>query len=169
MIFADSAEILMIGRFFSGLTAGGVFVLVPLYISEIADDSSRGILGSFFILAVNFGTLLMFVAGNYLSYSLTPQLMIALPIIFALTFAFLPETPQHLLKRGKSKQAENALMFLRGCERGREAPQKIKNELLQMSSRVEIETGAQDVSILTELSKIFYLENHKSDYKFHST
>lgn len=143
----------MIGRFLTGLTTGGVFVLVPLYISEIAEDEVRGILGSFFILALNFGTLLMFVAGNYLSYTLVPQLMIAFPIIFALTFAFLPETPQHLLKRGKSKQAESALKFLRGCKKGKEAPDKIRVELPSMSSRVETDNNGNQVSILTELSE----------------
>lgn len=153
-MIADSAAVLLIGRFLAGLSSGGVFVLVPLYISEISEDSVRGTLGSFFIFAINVGTLLMFVAGTYLSYALVPQIMISLPIIFALTFVFLPETPQHLIKRGKTKQAENSLKFLRGCRRAKDVPEKIKNELLEMSKQIDNDSDAKANSIWRELSEL---------------
>lgn len=151
-MFGTSIEILLVGRFLSGLAAGGVFVLVPLYISEISEDNVRGVLGSFFIFSINTGTLLMFVAGTYLSYSLVPKVMIALPIIFALTFAFLPETPQHLLKNGKAKQAEKSLKFLRGCKSLTDVPEKIKNEMLDLSKKIEDDTDVKGTSIVNELS-----------------
>lgn len=132
-----------------------MFVLVPLYVSEISEDKIRGTLGSFFIFSINFGTLLMFVAGTYLSYSIVPRIMIAFPIIFALTFAFLPETPQHLLRVGKAKQAENSLKFLRGCRKGKEVPEKIKNELLELSKKIDEDTNIKGNSLLNELSKVF--------------
>lgn len=152
-MFGSSVEILLVGRFLAGLTAGGVFVLVPLYISEIAEDNLRGVLGSLFIFSINMGTLLMFIAGNYLSYSLVPQLMISLPIIFVLTFAFLPETPQHLLKCGKAKQAENSLRFLRGCLNAREVPEQVKNELLEMSKKIDEDFKVKTKSIWQEISE----------------
>jgi MFS family permease len=149
-----SVEVLLIGRFLAGLAAGGVFVLVPLYISEISENNVRGILGSFFIFSINFGTLLMFVAGSYLSYSLVPKLMISLPIIFVLTFVFLPETPQHLLKCGKTKQAEISLKFLRGCKSGKDVSEKIKNELLELSKKIDEDTDLKGTSIFKELSEL---------------
>lgn len=148
-----SVEVLLVGRFLSGLAAGGVFVLVPLYVSEIAEDSVRGTLGSFFIFSINFGTLLMFVAGNYMSYSLVPRVMIMFPIAFALAFAFLVETPQHLLKCGKAKQAENSLKFLRGCGNDKEIPEKVKNELMEMSKKIDEDSNVKSESIFKELSK----------------
>lgn len=154
-MIATSVEILLVGRFFAGLAAGGVFVLVPLYVSEISEDKIRGTLGSFFIFSINFGTLLMFLAGHYLNYSVVPRVMIAFPIIYALTFAFLPETPQHLLKIGKSKQAENSLKFLRGCRDGEIVPEMIASELLEMSQKINDDTNLKGESILTELSKSF--------------
>lgn len=153
-MIGSSVEILLVGRFFAGLAAGGVFVLVPLYVSEISEDKIRGTLGSFFIFSINFGTLLMFVAGTYLSYSVVPRIMIAFPIIFALTFVFLPETPQHLLKNGKTKQAESSLKFLRGCRNGKEVPEKIKNELVEMSKKIDEDTNVKGNSLLSELSKV---------------
>ena len=150
LIVGSSISMLLAGRFMSGLAAGGVFVLVPLYISEIAEDKIRGVLGSFFILSINVGTLLMFIAGSYLSYSLVPRIMISLPIVFALTFVFLPETPQHLLKHGKTKEAENSLKFLRGCRV--EVPLEVKNELMEMSKRIEDVSNNKTESIWRELS-----------------
>lgn len=153
-MFGYSVEVLLIGRLLSGLAAGGVFVLVPLYVLEISEDNVRGILGSFFIFSINFGTLLMFVAGSYLSYSLVPKLMISLPIFFALTFMYLPETPQHLLKDGKTKQAEKSLKFLRGCKSSEDAPEKIKNELLELSKKIDEDSDMKGTSILKELRKL---------------
>lgn len=152
-MIGTSVEILLAGRFLAGLAAGGVFVLVPLYVSEIAEDSVRGTLGSFFIFSINFGTLLMFVAGNYLSYSLVAKVMISFPIAFALTFAFLVETPQHLLKSGKAKQAENSLKFLRGCGNDKEVPEKVKNELMDMTNKIEENSNVKSDSLFKELSK----------------
>lgn len=78
--------------------------------------------------------------------------MILFPIIFALTFVFLPETPQHLLKCGKAKEAEKSLKFLRGCVN--EVPEKVKNELLEMSKKIEEDSNAKAKSIWRELSEI---------------
>lgn len=153
-MIGSSVKILLIGRFFAGLAAGGVFVLVPLYVYEISEDKNRGTLGSFFIFSINFGTLIMFLAGHYLNYFVVPRIMISFPIIFALTFAFLPETPQHLLKCGKPKQAENSLKFLRGCKAEKIVPEKIISELLEMSKKIDEDANIKGESIFTELSKM---------------
>lgn len=153
-MIGSSVLFLLAGRFLAGLAAGGVFVLVPLYVSEISEDKVRGILGSFFIFSINFGTLAMFVAGNYLSYSLVPRIMISFPIIFALTFVFMPESPQHLLKCGKAKEAENSLKFLRGCKDSKEVPEKVKAELFEMSNKIDEHKNIKGESIISELSKV---------------
>lgn len=116
----------------SGLTAGGVFVLVPLYVAEISDDKIRGKLGSYFILAINFGTLAAFVAGNYLDYYLFAYLMLIFPIVFLTVFLLLPETPQYLVVKGKSREAEKSLYFLRGCNEITPIPSEVKEELYRI-------------------------------------
>lgn len=153
-MIGSSVVILLVGRFLAGLAAGGVFVLVPMYVSEISEDKVRGVLGSFFIFSINFGTLIMFVAGNYLSYSLVPRIMISFPIIFALTFVFMPESPQHLLKCGRVQQAENSLKFLRGCPDSKEVPEKVRSELLEMSNKIDEDKDLKGESIIKELSRI---------------
>jgi MFS family permease len=89
---------LYVARVLAGLAGGGVFVLIPLYVSEISDDSIRGSLGAIFILCVNMGTLVLFVAGAYLNYYLVAAIMAFFPIIFFISFIFLPETPQYLIR-----------------------------------------------------------------------
>lgn len=148
-----SMKILLAGRFLAGFGAGGVFVLVPMYVAEISESRTRGILGSFFIFSINFGTLVMFVAGNYLSYSLVPRVMIAFPIAFAVTFAFLPETPEYLLRCGKTAQAEKSLIFLRGCGSFKEVPAQIRNELLEMSKKIDEDSDVKGDSLLKDLGR----------------
>jgi MFS family permease len=148
---------LIIGRFLSGLSAGGIFVLVPLYTSEISENQTRGTLGSFFIFAINLGTLLMFAVGAYLSYSISGILMLILPIVFVPMFYFLPETPQYLLKNGKIQEAEKSMKFLRGIEKSKETPDQIKKELLNLSQQNDENSENGKVSIIEELRRFFSL------------
>jgi SP family facilitated glucose transporter-like MFS transporter 8 len=38
MYYADSALLLILFRFMAGVAAGGIFTVVPVFISEIAED-----------------------------------------------------------------------------------------------------------------------------------
>lgn len=38
VVFATRVEFLYVGRFLGGLTGGGTFVCIPLFVAEIADD-----------------------------------------------------------------------------------------------------------------------------------
>lgn len=53
------------------------------------------------ILFFNLGILIGYICGKCLDYFTVPKVLIVLPIVFAGTFAFLPNTPQFLLKRKK--------------------------------------------------------------------
>lgn len=138
----------------TGLSTGGVFTLVPLYVSEISDLSIRGSLNSLFLLSVNAGTLLMFIVGTYIDYSTASNIMFSIPIAFIVTFLFFPETPYYLLKCSKNKKAENSLKFLRGCEKLNETPEKVKSELLSIAKKVEEDGMNKRISLIDELSKL---------------
>lgn len=122
--------------------------------SEISNSKFRGILGSIFLLTVNFGTLVMFIFGSYLSYSFTANFMLSLPILFAIIFLFFPETPYYLLKCGKTKKAENSLKFLHGCRKITDTPERLKSELLVIAKKVEDDSRTRSkVAISKELSE----------------
>lgn len=60
----------------------------------------RGTLGSLQYLSCNIGILIAFVLGHFLSYGMSPIVLLCLPILFLISFSIFPETPQFLLSRG---------------------------------------------------------------------
>ncbi|XP_053697379.1 facilitated trehalose transporter Tret1-like [Sabethes cyaneus] len=136
--FGGHVEILYLGRVLAGLGAAGVFLLVPLYVTEISEDRIRGSLGAFFILFINMGTLVSFVVGTYLSYHITSYILIFLPILFLLCFMQFPETPQHLIRCNKIEAAENSLKYLRGYTSSAEHESMLKEEMNKLMSQIAI-------------------------------
>lgn len=63
--------------------------------------SVRGAIGSLLTLNFNIGILFGYVGGTYLSYGQVPYVMIAFPVIFLFLFVFMPDSPQHCLRKGK--------------------------------------------------------------------
>ncbi|KFB46231.1 AGAP008900-PA-like protein [Anopheles sinensis] len=112
--FGNTVEVLYVARLLAGLGAAGVFLVVPMYITEIAEDRIRGSLGSLFILFLNIGTLVSFIMGSYLSYHLTAYILFTLPVAFFILFLPFPETPQYLVRRNRVRDAESSLKYLRG-------------------------------------------------------
>lgn len=104
---------LLIARLLGGIGGGGIFVVLPMYISEITQDNKRGLFSIFLILTHGIGILLGYIAGAYMSYLSVALVSLILPIIFAIGFMFFPETPQYLLTRNKTDAARKALEFYR--------------------------------------------------------
>lgn len=102
-LYARNAYYLYAARFALGLVGGGIFVVVPAFISEIAEDSVRGTLGSSLVLATNLGTVLGFTFGEYCSYNFSPILVIVLTVVFLCAIYFFPETPAVLTKMNRMK------------------------------------------------------------------
>ncbi|CAH3950458.1 probable metabolite transport protein CsbC [Pieris brassicae] len=104
---------LITSRAVAGLACAGCYVVTPLYLKEIASDRIRGALGSLFILVQNLGYLLVYVAGDLLSFVTVMWLCTAIPVLHLLVFLTMPETPVFLVKQGKYKEARVALAWLR--------------------------------------------------------
>lgn len=88
-------------RLLNGFIGGGMYAVVPLYLSEIANDRVRGLLGSSFTFSCNFGILLAFTFGNFFDFYTVPILVIALSAIFGVALLFFPESPSFLMKQNK--------------------------------------------------------------------
>lgn len=114
IVFANGAGMLYAGRLFAGIATGGICVTAPLYIGEIAETSIRGALGAFFQLFLTVGILFTFVVGGLTSWRVLSAISAVIPIIFVVTFVFVPETPQFLLAKNKRREAERSLRWLRG-------------------------------------------------------
>jgi len=108
-------EYLYAARVLAGLAGGGTSIAIPLYVSEIADDTIRGMLGSMLMVFAVFGIMLSYITGSYMSYSTSPYVMIIFPIALFVSFLFLPDTPMSLISRNKIEAAEKSLRFYKSC------------------------------------------------------
>ncbi|KAJ6649315.1 Facilitated trehalose transporter Tret1 [Pseudolycoriella hygida] len=142
--YAENPIYLYVSRFLSGLACGGAFILVPLFVSEIAENSVRGALGSLLMVTSNVGILLSFMAGHYLSFRLVPAVFVVLPTLFLLLTVIFPETPIFLLKTGKLEAAESSLRFYRNIQvTGQQTPLQFQEEFENLKRQFGSENGRQ--------------------------
>lgn len=82
-----------------GVSTGSFCVVAPMYISEIAETSIRGTLGTLFQLLLTFGILLVYLIGAVVSWTTLSVLCLMVPIALFIGMLILPETPTYLLKK----------------------------------------------------------------------
>lgn len=112
--FGSSVGMLIAGRFITGIAGGAFCVTAPAYTSEIAQDSIRGTLGSYFQLMITIGVLFAYVVGSYTTVFLFNILCTFIPIVFGIVFFFMPESPNYLVVNNRNDEAKEALIKLRG-------------------------------------------------------
>lgn len=100
MQFGNVAEHIYTSRYLSGLAGGGVQTTMMLYLSQIADDDIRGMLGTISQLTRCFGTLVAYVLGAYFNYIQMSIIFIGVTMVYVISFYRSPSTPQHLLNIG---------------------------------------------------------------------
>lgn len=114
IVQSSNVWMLYVGRLLAGMGTGAICVLAPMYISEITEESLRGPLCSFFALFLCTGILLTFILATFAKFVLLSSLLTICPIIFGMSFIFMPESPVYLIKINKDKLARKSLKFLRG-------------------------------------------------------
>lgn len=144
---------LFIARFISGIGMGCVYTLCPIYIGEIADKNIRGTLGSFLKIMMNFGELYSHAIGPYVSYTIMGYCCAIIPIIFFITFIWMPESPYYLLVKNRKNDALNSLRFLRHY---RDDDRLLFEELEQIN-----ETVIKDLSNKRQFWYLFHTSGNK--------
>ncbi|XP_075978584.1 solute carrier family 2 member nebulosa isoform X2 [Anticarsia gemmatalis] len=144
--FASSVGMLIAGRFITGLAGGAFCVTAPAYTSEIAQDSIRGTLGSYFQLMITVGILFAYAVGSYTSVFVFNILCTLIPIVFAVVFFFMPESPNFLVTKGKIDEARAALVRLRG------SAYDVDYELNNLKYKAD-DAKTNPVSYMTAISK----------------
>lgn len=107
-------ELIYLARLIMGFGVGFVMTVQPMYVGEIATDDSRGALGSLMQLFIVTGILYVYAIGPFVSYIFLQFCCILIPIIFAIIFVFLPESPYYYAGKGRKEDAVKALQYLRG-------------------------------------------------------
>ncbi|XP_051165849.1 facilitated trehalose transporter Tret1-like [Leptopilina boulardi] len=114
--FAENLQYLFIARFFVGLSSGGPFVTLPVYIGEISHKNYRGTLLSLDKLFLSIGTFFINVLG-LLPYRTMNLIMILVPILSLCLFSLMHETPYYLLMKNRDDEAIETLMKLLGVKK----------------------------------------------------
>ncbi|KAH8283131.1 hypothetical protein KR054_012329, partial [Drosophila jambulina] len=115
--FVQSVEYLYVGRLMAGLTNGAFYVVLPTFLSEIADDNIRGRLGSMILLTVNTGVLTGYIVSSHFNYFVAPPFIIAVPVCYIIGNFLFPETPIHLIRKGKLQAAKESFQFYKNIRR----------------------------------------------------
>ncbi|CAK9794698.1 Facilitated trehalose transporter Tret1 [Anthophora quadrimaculata] len=131
-IFATEQWHLYVARFFTGISGGMTLFLVPLYVSEIAADGIRGMLGSLMVFLLNGGLLLGYILGALISYRLFSIVALVFPLLYVVFFLFVPETPVHLVRRNRLGEAARSLAWLRGGH-----TPTVEREMLRLQAEVK--------------------------------
>ncbi|XP_017090549.2 facilitated trehalose transporter Tret1-like isoform X1 [Drosophila bipectinata] len=108
---ASNVYFLYAARFLGGFIGGVSYVVLPIFISEIADTSIRGSLTSILMLSVNLGVLVGYISSSYLDYHVVPLVAIFLPIVYFLATLMLPESAPYLLKKNQLTAAEMSFRY----------------------------------------------------------
>ncbi|KAK4695267.1 hypothetical protein P7C71_g2454, partial [Lecanoromycetidae sp. Uapishka_2] len=115
---ATSIALMSFGRFLSGLGSGSALVVVPIYISEVAPPSEKGLFGSLTQIMVNVGILLAQVLGYFLSRDNMWRIILAVAggigLVQLLALAMVPESPKWLAEHRSPQHAREILRKMRG-------------------------------------------------------
>nr|BAQ02365.1 sugar transporter [Nilaparvata lugens] len=117
LLYATCPLHLYIGRFMVGLMFGVGYTVVPVYLAEISEARVRGSVSSLMSVMIYVGTNLEYCVGPYVSYDILCMVSVTVPILFACTFAWIPESPYYFVIKGNTDAAKKSLSWLR-CDMG---------------------------------------------------
>ncbi|XP_034479515.1 facilitated trehalose transporter Tret1-like [Drosophila innubila] len=129
IIFAPNPSMLMVARFFLGVSGGSYIITVPLYCTEIAQLEMKNTLLSFYSIFFVLGILYAYIAGAFNSLKCLNCACAILPLIFLGTFIWMPESPVYYLLWDQELEAEESLEWLR--------QQNVSMELFNMQLQIE--------------------------------
>lgn len=145
---ATNLAVLMVGRFIAGMSVGLLSANVPVYQSEIAPPSHRGMLVSVYQLAITIGIMVAFVCALLLQNVERPiggwRWVILVQLLPGLALALgglvMGESPRWLVQKGRQTEAFKVLSKVRSPS------ENVKLEMAQICREQQKETAAGDAS-----------------------
>ncbi|XP_047105072.1 facilitated trehalose transporter Tret1-like [Schistocerca piceifrons] len=112
--FANSYGMLLAARAIGSLGGGPIITALPVFLCEIADTDVRGTLIVIHYFLMQCGYLLVYSIGPYHSVTTVALICASIPIIFVLTFIWMPESPYFFLKQRREAEAVKCLERFKG-------------------------------------------------------
>ncbi|KAH8267474.1 hypothetical protein KR018_007198 [Drosophila ironensis] len=114
---AQSVEYLYAGRLLGGICGGGMYIVHPIFLSEIADANIRGTFSAMVMLSVNVGVLVGYIMGTHLAYYTIPWIVLVLPAFYFISvLLFIKESPMHLIRNGQFSAAERSFRYYKNIK-----------------------------------------------------
>ncbi|KAJ8946912.1 hypothetical protein NQ314_008711 [Rhamnusium bicolor] len=131
--FAKNINWYYFGRFLGGVSLSSVYIVLPMYVAEISEDSYRGMLLVSYSTFASFGDLFPYIMGPYVSIMWFNLTLVVFPLMFFVLFFLLaPESPYFYVGKNDHK-AEKSLELLRSGKVGfysvKEEVKEIKCEI----------------------------------------
>lgn len=111
---AGSLNLILLGRFLTGLCVGLLGPPASVYIGETSGPRYRGFLLAAVSLAIAAGILISHVLGTFLPWHVTAAICGTFPLISFVLMSLAPESPSWLLAHGRLEEAAFAFRWLRG-------------------------------------------------------
>ncbi|XP_045473023.1 facilitated trehalose transporter Tret1-like isoform X2 [Harmonia axyridis] len=145
--FANTIYMFYVARFLSGLSISACYIVLPMYVAEVSENSNRGLMLVSYAIFSNFGSLLSYVTGPYLSMFWFNIFLLMFPVTFFVLFSFIaPESPYYYVLKKDYTGAVKSIEKLRRNN-------YYKNSELELRNiRVELE-NLERGNILNTLTK----------------
>ncbi|XP_017755021.1 PREDICTED: facilitated trehalose transporter Tret1-like [Eufriesea mexicana] len=117
---------LYVGRILAGIGCGITYAVMPMYLGEVSSKRTRGPLGTLMAVLLNTGMMLAYAIGLWVSRFTMSMIAVTIPVIFLVTFVWLPESSVFLTKKNKLTSAERTLKWALGKDDVVEELEEIK-------------------------------------------
>ncbi|KAK2584483.1 hypothetical protein KPH14_006858 [Odynerus spinipes] len=131
--YSYNVSMLFIALAITGLNGGLIEAPVMTYVAEITQPRLRGMLSATSTMSVILGVFTQMLGGSLAHWRTVALVNLAYPVLCFFALCLVPESPHWLAAKGRTKDAENALCWLRGWV----DPVHVKSEFTELCESVE--------------------------------
>ncbi|XP_060829670.1 facilitated trehalose transporter Tret1-like [Bombus pascuorum] len=151
--YATTAEMLFIALAMTGLTGGLLEAPVMTYVAEVTQPHLRGMLSATSTMAVILGIFTQMLGGKLGNWRIVTLINLIYPLICLVALCLVPESPYWLVAKGRQREAERALCWLRGWV----SPIHVQSELRIICQDVQKPTESKEKIWKSFGKKTFYV------------
>lgn len=112
--YATTVWMLLIALALTGLTGGLLEAPVMTYVAEVTQPHLRGMLSATSSMSIILGIFTQMLSGKLANWRTVALINLAYPLICFIALCMVPESPYWLAAKGRLKEAEDSLSWLRG-------------------------------------------------------